>query len=93
MTSIFRPAFTAPDVLAPILVSGLFIAAMSLLREPARRTFSALLARFLGHTALPVRTLDPAFRATLFRGLRDMRYRNRDLVFLWRADHVWCVSE
>lgn len=45
-----RPPVTPVNILAPVVVAGLFIAAMSLLREPARRRLSALLIAGAGAT-------------------------------------------
>jgi hypothetical protein len=38
-----RPAVTVPMMLSPLLVAGVFIALCGLLREPARRRFSAIM--------------------------------------------------
>jgi hypothetical protein len=43
MTLVPRPQLALPNIIAPLVVSPLFIPAMSLLREPDRKRLSALL--------------------------------------------------
>ena len=44
------PALTIPSSIAPVLVAGVFITATSLLKEPSRRRFSALMIAGAGAT-------------------------------------------
>lgn len=75
-----RPPLTSANILAPIVVSGLFVSAMSLVYEPDRRKLSALLIAGAGavYFGAGFGWWEVAFCGLLtwlaFRGLDDYRY-------------------
>ncbi len=88
-----RPDLTPANVIAPIVVSGLFIAVMSRLREPGRQKVSALLIAGAGavYFGAGFGWWELAFCALLtwiaFRGLQDYRYVGMG----WLLHVVWDV--
>ncbi|HZZ67978.1 MAG TPA: DUF6010 family protein [Phenylobacterium sp.] len=90
-----RPAVTVPMMLSPLLVAGVFILLCGLLREPARRRFSAIMlagagAAYLGG-GLGVWEFDfcAAMTFIAYRGLESYRFIGAGWVLhtLWDVAH------
>jgi hypothetical protein len=88
-----RPHLTSANVIAPIAVSGAFIAIMSMLREPDRQKVSALLIAGAGavYFGAGFGWSEVAFCALLtwlaFRGLQDYRFVGT----AWVLHIIWDV--
>ena len=88
-----RPPLTPVNVVAPVVVSAVFIAAMSLLREPNRQKLSALLIAGAGavYFGAGFGWWEVAFWALLtwlaFRGSEDYRY----IGIAWVLHIAWDV--
>ena len=96
------PAFYAYDAIPPVIIAGLYILACSLIREPARRNFNAIMIGGAGAAYLSggfgvwefVFTAVVTFCA--YKGLQSYRYigigwllhtgMGRDASFLWPPD-------
>jgi Family of unknown function (DUF6010) len=93
MIIIPRPPITLANIVAPICVSGLFIAAMSMLREPNRKKVSALLIAGAGtaYYGGGFGWWEVAFCALFlwlaFRGLENYRY----VGIAWTLHIVWDI--
>lgn len=93
-----RPPLTLAELIAPLAVAGLFILLCALLREPARRSFSAIMIAGAGAAYLSggLGLWEFAFCGLItvvaFRGLADYRFIGAGWVLhtLWDiAHHLW----
>jgi hypothetical protein len=93
MTIQIRPELTLLNILAPLIVALIFIAACSLLKEPGRRQFSAIMVAGAGAAYLNGGLLgwEFAFCTVVtylaYRGLNNYRY----IAVGWLLHTVWDV--
>jgi len=93
MTIQIRPELTLLNILAPLIVALIFIAACSLLKEPGRRQFSAIMIAGAGAAYLNGGLLgwEFAFCTVMtylaYRGLNNYRY----IAVGWLLHTVWDV--
>jgi hypothetical protein len=88
-----RPAITVPSIVAPIVVSALFVLAMAMVREPNRKKLSALLIAGAGsvYYGAGFGWWEVGFCALFiwlaFRGLEAYRY----IGIGWTLHIVWDI--
>jgi hypothetical protein len=88
-----KPALTILDLISPLLGAAIFIAAFSLLKEPARRNFSAIMIAGAGAAYLNggLGGWEFAFCALItylaYQGLKDYRF----IAAGWALHTAWDV--
>ncbi len=95
MTLQIRPPFTLPLMISPLVVAGVFILLCGLLKEPARRRFSAIMIAGAGAAYLGggFGVWEFGFCALItfiaYRGLQDYRFTAAGWVLhtLWDVAH------
>jgi hypothetical protein len=92
-----RPELTIPQMISPLVVAAVFIALCSLLKEPNRRNFSAIMIAGAGAAYLNggLGVAEFGFCALLtflaYRGLADYRFIGAGWVLhtVWDLMHHW----
>ena len=89
-----RPELTIPQLLSPLVVAAIFIALCSLLKEPSRQNFSAIMIAGAGAAYLSggFGPWEFAFCALItflaYRGLKDYRY----IGAAWVLHTLWDIA-
>src|ERR1700722_6321973 len=92
-----RPELTLPQMISPLIVAAIFIALCSLLKEPGRRNFSAIMIAGAGAAYLNggLGIAEFGFCALItflaYRGLQDYRFIGAGWVLhtVWDVVHHW----